>query len=94
MAGVAGNLAVLALWLTTRAVGLPFGLMPEPHPVGTWDLTCAAWELVVVLGCALTLRRGVPPRIASWFEWHPAAQSALVGSGLALITLTLLGGHA
>ena len=81
--GLAGNLAILSLWLTTRVVGLPFGLMPEPHPFGTWDLTCAAWEVAVVAGCAVALRSGVPPRIA-----------ALVASGLALITLTLLGGHA
>jgi hypothetical protein len=94
VAGTVGNLAVLALWLTTRVAGLPFGLMPEPHPVGAWDLTIAVWEVAVVLGCAAALRDGTPRRIAGWFEWHPAAQAALVGSVFTLVTLTLVGGHA
>ena len=95
LAGAFGNLAILALWLTTRVAGLPFGLMPEPHPVGAWDLTSrglggrASWS--VVRPHSGTAH---PRRVAGWFDWHPAAQAALVGSGFALITLTLIGGHA
>lgn len=94
VAGAVGNLAVLALWLTTRVAGLPFGLMPGPHPFGAWDLTTATWEVAAVLGCAAAFRAGPPRQLAGWFEWHPAAQAALVGSGFALITLTLIGGRA
>ncbi len=94
LAGAFGNLAILALWLTTRVAGLPFGLMPEPHPVGAWDLTTAIWEVAVVIGCAAALRDRTPRRVVGWFDWHPAAQAALAGSGFALITLTLIGGHA
>lgn len=93
-AGAFGNLAILALWLTTRVAGLPFGLMPEPHPVGAWDLTTAVWEVAIVIGSVAALREGNPRRVVGWFDWHPAAQASVVGSGFALITLTLIGGHA
>jgi hypothetical protein len=94
LVGAAANLAVLTLWLTTRLVGLPFGLMPEPHPVGAWDLTCALWEVAVVAGCLWTVRRGAPRRVAGWFDWHPGVRVALIGSVFALLTLTFVGGHA
>ena len=57
--GIAGNLAVLTLWLISRTVGVP-GVGTGPEPLGPWDLTCALWEVVVVVGC-LRLRHE-PPR--------------------------------
>lgn len=51
VAGALGNAAILALWLTTRTWGLPWGLMPAPEAVGVWDLACAGWELLVVASC-------------------------------------------
>jgi len=97
LAGAAGNLAVLALWATTRTAGLPYGLLPEPEAVGAWDLTCAAFELAVVAACVVGLRDGVR-RAAPWREWHPAlhAWTALAATALVVLTLggaTEMAGH-
>ena len=46
--GITGNAAVLGLWLVSRTVGVP-GIGTEP--LGPWDLTCALWEVVIVVGC-------------------------------------------
>jgi hypothetical protein len=94
LVGAAVNLALLGLLVTTRLVGLPFGLMPQPHPVGAWDVACALWEVTVVAACIRTARAGPPAEAAGWFDWHPAVRAVLVGSVSALITLTLVGGHA
>lgn len=58
VAGIVGNSAILALWLTTRVWGLPGGLMPTPEAVGPWDLACAGWELLVVGTCLQLLSAG------------------------------------
>ena len=58
VAGIVGNGAILALWLTTRVWGLPGGLMPTPEAVGPWDLACAGWELLVVGTCLQLLCAG------------------------------------
>jgi len=60
VAGVVGNVAIVALWLTTRLWGLPGGLMPEPEAIGAWDLACAGWELIVVVACLRLLRAAGP----------------------------------
>jgi hypothetical protein len=65
--GAVGNAAVLALWLVTRTVGLPFG--PEPgvaEAVGGPDLFAGVVELyiVAVVAVGLTARR-IPARGAS-----------------------------
>lgn len=90
--GVAGNAAVLALWALTRTYGLPFGLMPAPEAVGLWDLTCAAWELVVVACCVALLRSGDRrPRMLAWTAWSvPARSWAAVSAGV-LVSLTFIG---
>ena len=92
-AAVVGNSAVLTLWLTTRTVGLP-GLLPNPEAVGPWDLCCAAWELVVVISAARTLRSEVDPRLPAWADWQLSARLWAVGSVLALLALTLSGAGA
>jgi hypothetical protein len=93
-AGLVGNLAVLALWATTRTVGLP-GLLPGPEPVGAWDLASVVWELAAAAGCAVTLLSGrAGPALVAWPRWHPAARAWLVGSVLVLGALSLSGASA
>lgn len=95
------NAALIALWAITRTVGLPFGLMPEPHPVGGWDVACVAWQAVAVLMCARGLREAGPapardslPRALSWDDWHPLARGAVGFAGVVLAFLTVGGAHA
>ncbi len=96
VAGVVGNSTVLVLWLATRAVGLPFGLMSDPHPLGGWDLVCAAWEVVVVVTSVRLLhthRSDDGPACPGWFDWHPGARAAAGAAAVTLVLLTLIGAH-
>jgi hypothetical protein len=94
--GAVGNLAVIGLWVTTRTLGLPFGLLPGPEAVGPWDLACAAWELVVVGSCIAMLqsRQPVPTRLPDWRNWHPALPTYVAASVLLLIALSVSGAGA
>jgi hypothetical protein len=95
LAGVVGNLAVLGLWVLTRTAGLPFGLMPTPEAVGPWDLTCAAWEVVVVTTGVALLHSGEPrPRLLAWTGWSVAARSWAALSVGVLVALTFSGAGA
>jgi hypothetical protein len=78
-AGVVGNGGLLALWASTRAIGM--------EPVGGWDLACAIWESGVVAGCLGLLRTSYPLRPAPLAEWSPIAFGWAAGavSGLALL---------
>jgi hypothetical protein len=92
IAAVAGNSAVLLLWLVTRTIGLP-GLLPGPESVGPWDVTCGVWELAVVFAAIRILRAdsGAQLRIPSWPDWKPTARMWALGSALVLPALTLVG---
>ncbi len=96
--GILLHLALVAVWLLSRTAALPFGLQAEPHPVGPWDLTCVAWEVVAVVACARTLRDtrrdDLPVRCPGWFDWHPSTRSAVGLAVIALVLLTLSGAHA
>jgi len=100
VAAVIGNSAALALWLTTRTVGLP-GLLPSPEAVGPWDLCCGAWELIVVISAARALRadahatgQHLDLRLPAWSAWEPFARWWVLGSALVLLALTLSGAGA
>ena len=59
VAGLAGNLAILAGWVLSRTSGLPVG--PDawhPEPVAALDAAASALELVVVWACLVLARRG------------------------------------
>ncbi|MXG89738.1 hypothetical protein [Nocardioides flavescens] len=92
VAGAVGNLAVVALWATTRTMGLPWGLLPQPEAIGPWDLASVAWELLVVGCCVAALRSGVPQtRLADAGRWHPGVRWFAVASVLGLVMLSLSG---
>lgn len=91
--GVAGNAALLSLWLITRSVGLPFGLMPTPEAVGPWDLCCGVWEAIVVVVGFRALRQPPPElwRLPGYDDWPSSARLWLYGSTFVLGALTLSG---
>ncbi|HEX2728958.1 MAG TPA: hypothetical protein VHM16_04335 [Rubrobacteraceae bacterium] len=56
--GIAGNLAIVGLWLTTRSVGVPFF---GPHAweiegIGAVDLACTLSEIVLIFTLSVLLR--------------------------------------
>jgi hypothetical protein len=56
--GIAGNAAVLAVYLASRTTGLPFG--PDKghtEPLGGLDVVSALLELALIAGCATLLWR-------------------------------------
>ena len=56
--GIAGNAAVLAVYLASRTTGLPFG--PDkghPEPFGALDVVAGLLELALIAGCAALLWR-------------------------------------
>lgn len=94
-AGAVGNLAVVALWVTTRTVGLPFGLLEEAEAVGLWDVAATGWELVTAAVCLTLLARGsLVTRVHPPAPWHPAARAWLVTALGMLVLMTALSGGA
>jgi len=91
--GIAGNAAVLLLWLASRTVGIP-GIVTVPEPVGPWDLTCALWEVVVVVGCLRLRHEGTLDRARGGRPIHPFVLFWLVLSVLALGMLSISGAAA
>ena len=67
--------SIVALWVYTRMVGVPFGL-GEREPVGPWDLAAGAWELVTVGACVLLLVHPVvvARRTAMDYAWPRVAE--------------------
>lgn len=60
VAGLAGNLAILALWAITRTVGIPFG--PEAgeiEAVGVLDAIASVLEVALVICCVWALTRPI-----------------------------------
>jgi hypothetical protein len=86
--GAWASLAVVALWVASRTVGLPLG--PEPgaaEPVGPLDGLASAIEVAIAMLCASFLGRAlpVPARAAR------ATSYALMFGGL--LALMLGAGH-
>lgn len=93
LAGALGNLAIVTLWIFTRTLGLPFGLLTESEAVGPWDLAATGWELVTVGIClGLLLRGGALVSDRGARRWHPAARLWLVGSLALIVLLPFVGG--
>lgn len=91
--GIVLNSALIGLWLVTRLVGLPFGLLVEPHPVGGWDVACVLWQLAVIASCIRLLQHGLPTRMPGWFDWHPTTRGAVGAAVFTMTLLTAVGAH-
>ncbi|MGZ4454398.1 MAG: hypothetical protein ACXVWV_00285 [Nocardioides sp.] len=91
-AGLVGNAAVVLLWLTTRVLGLPLGLLPAPESVGPWDVAATLWELVAVGACLDLLRhhRGAA-RSAPWSRWPVPVRAFFAVSVVLLGALSISG---
>jgi hypothetical protein len=84
--GVAGNAAIVLLWIVTRTEGTLLGPTPhEPEPVGVADGVSTALEIAIVVLACLVALRGLPRRTTlTRLAWVTAA------AALALTTLGLL----
>lgn len=86
--GAVASLAVIALWIASRTVGLPLG--PEPgaaESVGPLDALASAIEVAIALLCASFLGRALP--VPAWAA--RATSYALMFGGL--LALMLGAGH-
>jgi hypothetical protein len=92
MIGAAGNALVVAIWLVSRTVGLPFGATPwQPESIGLADLFATGFELAL---CAL-LAVALVPRLESRMRGHSLPiERAYVYSGFGLLSVGLLTGLA
>jgi hypothetical protein len=62
--GMAGNAAVLAVYIASRTVGLPFGPdLRHPESVGALDVMSCVLEFALVIGCLVLLWR---PSLVDW----------------------------
>jgi predicted branched-subunit amino acid permease len=79
-AGMAGCLAVILAWISSRTIGLPFGPdLGHPEPVGVLDLVATVDEVAIVALCVSMLQ-----------SWRPSAPRSLGAIGLFLIVVSAL----
>ena len=79
--GIAGNAVVIAVYVVSRTVGLPFG--PDLHhaeSVGALDVVSCVLEFGLIVGCAALLWR---PSLAD----RPMARRGAVGRVAALVAV-------
>ena len=79
--GIAGNATVIAVYVASRTVGLPFG--PDVHhaeSVGALDVVSCALEFGLIIGCGALLWR---PSLAD----RPAARRGAVARAAALVAV-------
>lgn len=83
--GAVGNLVVVATWVVSRSVGLPFGEYAGiTLPVGFSDGLATALEVVAVVGAAALLVRGRAPARSPARSPRVALAAAVVVGALAL----------
>jgi len=83
--GAVGNLVVVAAWVVSRTVGLPFGEYAHiTLPVGFSDGLATALEAAVVVGAAALLVRGRGPVRSPARSPRVAVAAAVVVGALAL----------
>lgn len=84
IAGAIGNLAIVAVWVASRTIGVPVGPHPwTPEPVGVADAVATLLELVIVAGSAVLLSdRRRTSRVTH------ARRAPVVIYGLALAVIT------
>jgi hypothetical protein len=81
LAGIVGNAAVLAIYVASRTVGLPFGPdLHTPETVGALDVVSCVLEAALIAGCAALLWR---PSLAD----RPAPRRGVLAGTAALIAV-------
>lgn len=79
--GIGGNAIVIAVYVASRTVGLPFGPdLHNPEAVGALDLVSCIVEAGLIAGCAALLWR---PSLAD----RPAARHGAVARAAALVAV-------
>ena len=82
--GLAGNAAVLAVYVLSRTAGLPFGPdLHHPEPVGALDVVSCVLEFALVTGCAALLWR---PSLAD----RPVRRRGGVAAAAAMLAVPVL----
>ena len=82
--GLAGNAAVLAVYVASRTVGLPFGPdLHHPEQAGGLDVMSCVLEFALVIGCAALLWR---PSLAD----RPVRRRGGVAAAAALLAVPVL----
>lgn len=94
LAGIAGNVLVVAAWALSRTAGLPFGPgAGKPEPAGLPDGLATALELALVC-CALILtERAEPSPLTRIKGALVGLMTVLVAAGAAVTALPALAGH-
>jgi hypothetical protein len=81
--GMSGNAAVIAVYIASRTVGLPFGPdLHHPEPVGALDVMSCVLEFALITGCAALMWR---PSLVDW----PTRRGGLATS-LSLLAVPVL----
>src|SRR6516162_7332704 len=82
--GMTGNAAVLAVYIASRTVGLPFGPdLHHPEPVGALDVMSCVLEFALITGCAALMWR---PSLVDW----PARRGGGVATAVSLLAVPVL----
>jgi hypothetical protein len=90
LAGIVGSLGLIALWATSRTVGLPW---LGREAVGAWDVACLVWELVITAACVVGLRRPRAERALVLGDLGRTAWAWVLLSGVVLVVMTLTVSH-
>jgi hypothetical protein len=94
LAGLVGNLTLIAVWALSRTVGVPVG--PEPwtrEELGASDLTATFLELLVVIGCSVVLVRGTDRSARSRVRAGPVMIAGLTVAVLTGVAIGAGTGH-
>jgi hypothetical protein len=84
LAGIAGNLAIVVVWILSRTMGLPVPPEPwTPEAAGAPDVAATVLEVAVVAWCWALLRRP-----ATGHADRPAAWSVFIGIALPLAVVS------
>src|SRR6516164_924732 len=82
--GMTGNAAVLAVYIASRTVGLPFGPdLHHPEPVGALDVMSCVLEFALIAGCAALVWR---PSLVDW----PTHRGGGVGTAVTVLAVPVL----
>ena len=87
-AGLAGNAAILLLWLLTRTIAIPLGpAAGETEAFGGLDILAAAFEIVFVAGACGLLHK---PRLLRRAAWPPAWSPAIwIAAPIAVLAISV-----